>query len=269
MEKNEFHRLFPGPEPVIGCVHLLPLPGSPRYKGSVNEVLERALKEISIYQNHDIDGIIIENFGDIPFLPGNLQAETIAAMSIIVYESVKAFRGAVGVNVLRNDAYSALSVAHAAGAHFIRVNVHTGVKITDQGMVEGRSYETLRLKKNLGSRALILADAGVKHAVSPGGDDLENEVSDLTRRGMVDGIIITGKSTGKEPGINDLKVARQNTDLPLLTGSGCTPENIGSYAGLADGFIVGSYFKKNGKAENELDETRVAGIMQSIRKVRS
>lgn len=135
MSKRTFRDLFPGRKPLIACIHLWPLPGSPDYGGDVEKVVELALDETRIFSACGVDGLIVENYRDTPFYPGPLPPETIAAMTAVTREVKRSFRGPVGVNALRNDAHGALAIAQAGGADFIRVNIHTGAALTDQGII--------------------------------------------------------------------------------------------------------------------------------------
>ncbi len=261
----KFQELFPNKKPVIGCIHLLALPGAPAYDGDPNKIFEVALAETEIYKIHGVDGLIIENFRDNPFYPGPVPHETIAAITAVTREVVNTFDGPVGVNVLRNDAAAAMSVATATGAAFIRVNVHTGAAITDQGIIEGKAFETLRLRKNLHSNVLIFTDVGVKHASLLGQRSIETETIENTDRGMADAIITTGEMTGLETSAELVQKVKQHTNLPVLVGSGTTSENVHKLHLLADGFIVGSFFKNGGIASNRVDTNRVKQFMEKYR----
>ena len=256
-----FSDIFPDRKPVIGCIHLLSLPGSPRYSGDLKKIFATALAEAEIYKLNGLDGLIIENFRDHPFYPGALPPETVAAMAAIAREVVNSFDGPVGINALRNDAEAAMAIATASGADFIRVNVHTGAAVTDQGVIEGKAHETLRLRKNLHSEVLVFADVHVKHASPLGNRSIEQETIENTERGMANGLIVSGTGTGMETALADVKVVKQNSHLPVLIGSGTTIDNIHELHLLADGFIVGSFFKKDGKAVNEVDPDRVKKFM--------
>src|SRR5215470_3429697 len=139
-----FRDLFTSPKPLIACIHLMPLPGSPRYAGTMREVYDIALAEAEIFAQYPIDGLIVENFRDMPFYPHALPAETIAALAAVTREIVQTAHVPVGVNALRNDAQAALAIATATEADFMRVNVHMGAVVADQGMIQGTSHETLR-----------------------------------------------------------------------------------------------------------------------------
>jgi len=260
-----FNQLFPSKKPLIGCIHLLPLPGSPKYSGNMTNVLKQAMKEANIFKTNNVNGLIIENFRDIPFYPDQVPAETIASMAIVTHEIKKVFKGPIGVNVLRNDAKAALAIAVACEVHFIRVNVHIGAAVTDQGILEGKAYDTLRLRKSLNSDILIFADVAVKHASSLGNRSIEDETKDLAERGLADALIVSGSHTGGEANKKEINIIKQNTDLPVIIGSGITPDNLTNYFSLVDGFIVGSYFKTNGIANNRIAESRVSKFMEKFR----
>lgn len=252
-----FKDLFAARKPLIACIHLMPLPGSPRYGGSMREVYDIALSEASILKRYGVDGLIVENFRDIPFYPNKIPPETIAALTVVTREIVRMAEIPVGVNALRNDAAAALASAVAAEADFIRVNVHMHVVVSDQGILQGASHETLRLRAALRSNVLILADVGVKHATPLGDRSLAVETRDLTERGLVDALIVSGEYTGSPTKLEDIDTVRQHTSLPILIGSGATSENLHTVYSKVDGLIVGSYFKKAGKADHFLEEVRV------------
>ena len=264
-----FKDLFPSPQPLIACIHLLPLPGSPRYGGTMRQVYDTALAEAEMFTRYAVDGLIVENFRDMPFYPRRLPAETVAALATVTRDIVKAVRLPVGVNALRNDAQAALAIATAAEAAFIRVNVHMGAVVADQGLVQGTSHATLRLRAALRSSVLILADVGVKHATPLADRGLVTETRDVTERGLVDAIIVSGDATGEATNPDDLDLVRQHTTLPVLLGSGATPDNLPHVFTRVDGLIVGSYFKHHGKADNLVQESRVKAFAEALRALRN
>src|ERR1017187_8555177 len=129
---------------VIGVIHLQPLPGSPKWGGNLKSVINHALADASAYERGGVDAIIIENFRDAPFTKAGVEPETIAAMAAAGCPLPAAVDLPLGFNVLRNDARAALALCAACGGSFIRVNVHTGAMLTDQGIIEGNAYETVR-----------------------------------------------------------------------------------------------------------------------------
>ncbi|HYK03910.1 MAG TPA: BtpA/SgcQ family protein [Thermoanaerobaculia bacterium] len=228
---------------VFGMIHLLPLPGAPLFT-SLDEVIAAALGDARAIRDGGCDGFAIENYGDRPFTRGRVEAETVAAMTRVIAEVVREVGLPFGVNVLRNDAQSALAIAAATGAAFIRVNVHTGAAVTDQGIIEGDAYATLRKRAALAPEVLIFADYLVKHATPMG----EVSAKDLRLRGLADALIVTGAETGAAADPSRLRSLREQVDAPLLLGSGLTAENASSFAD-ADGAIVGTSLKRDGVVE--------------------
>ncbi|GAB0105200.1 BtpA/SgcQ family protein [Nocardia sp. JMUB6875] len=252
---------------VIACVHLLPTPGSPGYRGSVAEIYDTAMEEVELFADCGVDALIVENFRDGPFHPGVVPPETIAILAGVTREVVRSTSLPVGVAVLRNDAAGALAIAECTGAQFIRVNVHIGAVLAEQGIVTGSAHETLRMRRNLGSNVAILADAHVKHARPWAYPDLATEVRDLS--GRAEGIVVSGELTGLATVPEDLETARRASSKPVYVGSGVTPDNLGSVFPLADGFIVGSYFKTDGVASKAVDRPRVEKFMDRMRELKS
>lgn len=259
---NRIEKLFGNKPFIIGCIHLDALPGSPGYAGSMETIRQKAVNEAKVYADKGVHALIVENFNDVPFYPGSLPPETVAAMAVLTKAVVENFSGPVGVNALRNDAASALAVAVAAEAQFIRVNVHTGAAVTDQGIIEGRAWHTLRLRNSLKSDMAILADVRVKHAAPLGNRPVEEEAADTWLRGKADGLIVTGSGTGKEADPEILQRVRKAVEAPVLVGSGITPENLHQFINHASGFIIGSWFKSDGKVLNPVDPARVEQFMK-------
>src|SRR3954469_11605332 len=193
-----FADLFGATKPLIGVLHLLPLPGAPLYDGDIQRVYDQALAELAIFTAHGIDSVIVENFRDMPYFPGRVPAETVAALAAIGREIVRAAQVPVGINVLRSDGEAAIAIAVASGAHYVRVNVHMGAVVADQGIVQGSGYLSMRLRASLKSDVLVFADVGVKHATPLGDRGLDIETRDLVERGLADAIIVTGDRTGIE-----------------------------------------------------------------------
>jgi uncharacterized protein len=251
---------------LIGVVHLRPLPGAPGWGADLNEVIELAVQDARAYQRGGAQAIFIENFGDVPFTKGEVGPETIAAMAAAGRAIRDAVRIPLGFNVLRNDARAALALCAACNGSFIRVNVHTGVMLTDQGIIEGKAHDTLRYRSNICPGAQIYADVHVKHAVPLGDWRIEDSARDTVERGAADALIVSGRGTGVAADISDLQ--RVRTACPearILLGSGVTVQNAPQYLKLADGFIVGSSLKLNGRVHNPVDPKRVAALVRAIR----
>jgi membrane complex biogenesis BtpA family protein len=250
----------------LGVVHLQPLPGAPGFHGDLAAVFSAACRDAEALIAGGVGGLIVENFGDLPFRPGPVDPETVAAMALAV-ERVRAVVGSdlpVGVNVLRNDARAALGLCAAAGANFLRVNVHTGGAHTDQGPLVGRADETLRVRRELfpvGPRPPLLADVHVKHASPMGDVPIGVAAQDTLLRGLADGLIVSGTGTGAGVDLSELAAVRAAVPAaPLWIGSGFSPERA---AGLldpatgADGAIVGTWLKRDGELQAPVDVERV------------
>lgn len=263
---KKYGDLFANQKPVIGVIHLLALPGAPLYDGNLNAVYDQALQEVEIFKRQGLHGIIIENFRDTPFFPDKVPAETIAAIAGISREIVRSVDVPVGINVLRNDGESAIAIACAVQADFVRINVHMNAIVSEQGIIQGLSHKTVRLRAALKSDVLIFADVGVKHASSLDSRGLGAEARDADSRGLADALIVSGSRTGAEADLADVQLVRENSSLPILIGSGATPSNVHKFGEYVNGFIVGSYFKKDAKGNNFVEEARVAEFMRSAEK---
>ena len=272
-----FEELFPVPRPLIGMVHLAPLPGSPRWGGSIDDVIKRAMDDARVLAEEGIDGIIVENFGDSPYAAGTVHPATVAAMTIgvlavhgVVREVDAESRIRVGINVLRADVISALSIAAATGAGFVRTNVLTGAMVTDQGIIEGTAYEALRERRLLGIGTPIFADVLSKHAYPVGaGVVLELEARSTAYRGLADALIVTGDETGAATSGDDLRRARAAVpDRPILIGSGLDTGNINDLLPLCDGAILGTALKVDGVTEGPVDRARVREMVARARILR-
>ncbi len=253
--------------PLVGMVHLLPLPGSPRFGGSIGAVIERARADAEVLLAEGMDGVLVENFGDAPFAGGRVEAVTVAAMTMAV-EAVRRVAGErpVGVNVLRNDAASALGVAAATGASFIRVNVHTGVMFTDQGVLEGEAHRTLRERERIAPDLLVLGDVLVKHAAAPAGIDPQMAAADLRERGLADILIASGARTGAPTDPARVEAVRRGAPgAPVWVGSGMTVENAAELISVADGVIVGSVLHRGGEVGRGIEGARVRALVEELR----
>jgi membrane complex biogenesis BtpA family protein len=248
-------------------IHLLPLPGSPRFGGSMHQILETSLDEATALAEAGFPSLLVENFGDVPFRADISDPETTASMALAVQGVARETGLPVGVNVLRNDAVTALAIAAVTGAAFIRVNVLTGIMYTDQGPIVGRADQVARRRTLLGPQIEIWADVMVKHATPPPGLAIEQAVEDTVIRGLADAIIVSGSGTGVEPSADE--AARARAVLPkgirLVIGSGAGVDNLGSLAAIADTVIVGSALKKDGVATERLDPARVSAFMAAAR----
>lgn len=254
---------------LLGVVHLKPLPGSPRYTGeSLESIGAAARADAKEILDAGFDGWLLENFGDVPFFKGAVPPHVIAIMTRFALELPRGAETLTGVNVLRNDAAGALAVAAAANLQLIRVNVHIGAAVTDQGVIEGDAANTARLRRALAPDVAILADVDVKHGVQLGAPfDLAESARDAAHRGLADGLIVTGKATGSAVARNDLdRVRAAVPDRPLLAGSGVTIDSVREILATAEGVIVGSWIKRGGRVEDRVDPARARDFVLEARR---
>jgi hypothetical protein len=253
------------PKLLIGVVHLRPLPGSPRWHGDMESVVELAVNDAHAYERGGAHALFIENFGDVPFTRGSVAPETIAAMAAAGRAIRDAVKLPIGFNVLRNDACAALALCAVCDGAFVRVNVHTGAMLTDQGLIEGNAYDTLRYRRRICPAAQIFADVHVKHAVPLGTWTIEDAARDTVERGLADALIVSGTGTGLATDLADVERVRHTCPATkVLLGSGVRLENIRDFLPVADGFIVASSLKLNGKLSNPVDVKRVAALVRAL-----
>lgn len=263
----DLYQLFKTRQPIIGVVHLLPLPTSPRWGGNLKAVVERAEQEAAALASSGVNGIIVENFFDAPFSKNQVDPAVVSAMTVIVQRIQNLVTLPIGLNVLRNDAKSGMAIASCVKAQFIRVNVLTGVMATDQGLIEGIAYELLRYRRELDCDVKILADVLVKHARPLSSPNLTVAVKDTIERGLADAVILSGWATGSPPNKEDLELAREAANgTPVFIGSGANWENIATLMQAADGVIVSSSLKRRGLIEQPIDPIRVSQFVEAARR---
>lgn len=263
----DLKQVFGTANPIIGVVHLLPLPTSPRWGGSLQAVIDRAEREATALASGGADAIIVENFFDAPFAKNTVDPAVVSAMSLVVQRLMSMLTVPIGINVLRNDAHSAMAIATCVQAQFIRVNILTGVMATDQGLIEGQAHQLLRYRRELGSDVKILADVLVKHARPLGSPNLTTAVQETIERGLADGVILSGWATGSPPSLEDLELASAAANgTPVFIGSGADWENIPRLIQAADGVIVSSSLKRRGKIDQPIDPIRVSQFVEAMRR---
>lgn len=263
----DLQQIFKTPNPIIGVVHLQPLPTSPRWGGNLKAVLGRAEQEATALASGGVNGIIVENFFDAPFAKDRVDPAIVSAMTLVVERLTNLLTVPIGINVLRNDALSAMAIASCTQAQFIRVNILSGIMATDQGLIEGQARDLLRYRRELGSDVKILADVLVKHGRPLGSPNLTTAVQETIERALADAVILSGWSTGSPPSLEDLELASAAAaGIPVFIGSGASWENISTLMRAADGVIVSSSLKRHGRIEQPIDPIRVSQFVEATRR---
>lgn len=221
-------------------------------------VVEEAVERATLLADHGFEAVMVENFGDEPFFADSVPPVTVAGITACVNAIRQAVPVRVGVNVLRNDALSAVAVAAATGAQFIRVNILSGSMNTDQGPIVGRAAEVARARAHLAPDLQVWADVFVKHASPPPGATLEQSALDTWERGGADALVISGTGTGHAPDLKRFEqVAKVLPDAPLVVGSGATGHSLGELLAVATHIIVGTALEMDGRPGAPLDRDRL------------
>ncbi|XP_055608195.1 uncharacterized protein F13E9.13, mitochondrial [Uranotaenia lowii] len=265
-----FKRLFPQKFAVIGMIHVDPLPGTPLFKGNFETVVSKAIDEANIYLTNGVDGIMIENMHDIPYIQSsNIGPETIACMTRVA-SMVKLTVGSsipCGVQILACGNIEALAVAKACNLDFIRAEGFVFSHVADEGFTDACAGKILRYRKNIdASNVAVLTDIKKKHSSHAITKDISIlEAAQAAEFFLSDGIILTGTSTGSETNVDDILCLKNKIDSPLIVGSGVTLDNVERYWHLADAAIIGSYFKQGGNWKNQLDEQKISDLISKLK----
>jgi membrane complex biogenesis BtpA family protein len=261
-------------EGIIGVVHVPAMPGDPGCSSAVGfaAVQAAALADAEALVSGGVSGLIIENFGSSPFRKGTeghrVEAHQAALLTLLGAACKARYGGLpVGVNCLRNDAITALGIAAAAGLDFVRVNVHTGAYVTDQGLIEGEAEASLRYRQRLRAEEVgIWADVLVKHATPLAPVSAKDATQDTLLRGRADAVIVTGAATGAPISRELLAEVRAAAgDGTVLLGSGVTPGSVETLLPLASGAIVGTWFKEGGRLAAPVDPARVRELVEAAK----
>lgn len=270
--ESTLNQIFNIKKPIIGNIHCLPLPGSPKYqKGGLKEAVNRAKDEAKLMEDLGVSGLIIENAGDIPYVrPENIGYETVAALSHIAGEISREVSIPFGIICLGNGAIQSLAIASATGASFIRVNLWAHSYIGIEGLLNGPAPEALRYRSFIKSEEIkIIADVHVKfgaHTITM--DRPINELAKDVENFGADILVATGERTGDPTSVEEVRKIKSGTNREVIVGSGLNPENVRELFTVADGAIVGAYFKEDGLWQNNLSKTRIKRLIEEIEAIR-
>lgn len=260
-------RCFKQPKPIIGMIHVGALPGTPRNREPLSSIIKTAVNEAKIYRKCGVDGIAIENMHDLPYLRGGVGPEITASMALVGAAVKEAFGGVVGVQVLAGANKEAIAVAQAAGLDWVRVEGFVFAHVADEGIIESCAAELLRYRKQIGAERIeVWADIKKKHSSHAITADVSIEETAHAAEFMgADAVIVTGNMTGHRPCPDDCNAARNGCQLPVVIGSGIDAKTVREFLPMADGFIIGSYFKKDGIWSNGVEAKRVEALLKAAR----
>lgn len=270
---NTLDQIFGVSKPIIGVIHLGPLPGAPRYDGDdVQGVYDACAQDAAVLAEGGVDGIIVENAFDLPYSrPERIGFETVAGLTAACLSAQQATNVPIGITCVANGVIPGLAVAKAVGARWIRANQWAHAYVAPEGLINGPAGEALRYRSFLRAREVaVFADVNVKfgaHAITA-----DRSIEDQARDNEffdADALIVTGTRTGVAPTSEDVKRVKRASSLPILIGSGLDSETTADLLTVADGAIVGSWLKKEGQWWNPVDAQRVETLMKEVQKVRN
>ena len=248
-------------------IALAPLPGSPRYRGNDDAILKSAMSDLQHYMDAGADVIVLENSHDLPYIKPPLPAAAVALVKRIAREVRQKFGGPIGIQLLEAANETALEVAAEADLDFLRAEGYVFAHVGGAGIIESCAGRLLRKRKELGCDHIrVLADVKKKHCSHALTGDLD--ITDEVKQAeffLVDGIVVTGARTTEPPDPGELRRVKEATHVPVIIGSGMTPENIGKFHPVADGFIVGSTFRRGGDFLGDLDPARLKTFAEAFR----
>jgi membrane complex biogenesis BtpA family protein len=261
--------LFGSAKPVIAMIHIAALPGTPAHALKLRDIEAKAVREAKIYRDAGVDGVMIENMHDTPYLRGKVGPEIVAAMAVIGRSVKDATQLPCGVQILAGANQEAMAVAHMAGLDFIRAEGFAFAHVADEGLIEASAAELLRYRRQIGAEMIqVWADVKKKHAAHAITADVSLPATAHAVEFMRgDAVIVTGAVTGDAPRRADLLGAKRGTKLPVYLGSGVTATNLRQFVRAADGFIVGSEFKADGDWSGEVRAERVERFVQTLGKL--
>ena len=274
--EQRLSKIFEYEKPIIGMVHLRPLPGSPMYDKKnmgMEQIIDIAVKEAQLLEKGGVDGLQIENIWDYPYIKGSeIGPETVAAMTAAATYVRQAVKIPIGVNCHLNGGEQALAIAVATGAKWMRVFEWVNAYVSHAGILEGIGGKLARYRTALDARddVLFLCDVNVKHGSHFMISDrsFAEQANDAVTEGA-EALIVTGFETGIAPTPEKVKEFSDSVDVPVLLGSGTTCENVKELLEHSDGAIVGSYFKENNDWKQPVSLERTKQFMDEVWSIRN
>ncbi len=257
------------PKPIIGMVHLPPLPGAPRYDtgGGIQKLVDWAARDIEALQTGGVDAVMFGNEADLPYV---LKAplDGVAAMASVVTALKPDLRVPFGVNYLW-DPVATVSVAVATGAQFAR-EIMTGVYASDMGLWNPDCAGALRLRSRLGRNDLkLLFNINAEFAASLDTRPIDLRAKSAVLSSLADVICVSGPMTGHGAEPSDLRRVKDALeDTPVFANTGVNLNTVSEILSIADGAIVGTHFKEDGDTWNPIDRKRVDRFMEKVRQLR-
>ena len=256
--------IFKSAKPVIAMIHVGALPGTPASGLGLAALEKQALREAKIFRDAGVQGLMLENMHDTPYLRGRVGPEIVAALAIIARTLKQTSGLPCGIQILAGANLEAMAVAHTAGLDFIRAEGFAFAHVADEGIIESSAAELLRFRRAIGAeRVQVWADVKKKHSAHAITADVGiGETAHAVEFMRGDAVIVTGSVTGDAPQRADLAEVKRKTRLPVYLGSGVTEKNLKQFFTAADGFIVGSHFKAGGHWSRAVDAKRVEDFMR-------
>ncbi|XP_072014402.1 uncharacterized protein F13E9.13, mitochondrial-like [Amphiura filiformis] len=264
---QSFSKLFGRSNGVIlGMVHVQALPGTPRHCMPMPSIIKKACQEAAGYQSAGVDGIMLENMHDIPYLHSHAMGPEVTAAMTAIASQVRRICPTIpcGMQVLTAQK-EALAVAMATGLDFIRAEGFVFSHIGDEGLINSCAGELLRYQRNIGAENIkIFTDIKKKHSSHAITADVSiEETAEAAEFFGSDGVIVTGTATGQPAKVEDLQDVQGAVNIPVLIGSGVNTDNVDRYLG-ASALIVGSHFKHGGQWLNDVDFGKVDDFMTKV-----
>lgn len=261
--------LFGVAKPVIGMCHLRALPGDPHYDAAtgMDAVVEHARSELKGLQEGGVDAVMISNEFSLPYLT---RTEPITAISMarVIGDLRPEIQVPFGVNVLW-DGTASIDLAVATGASFVR-EIFTGVYASDFGLWNTNVGELARHRRAVGAdHVRLLFNIVPESAVYLADRDLVQITRSTVFNARPDAICVSGLIAGSATDTDKLRTVKEaGGDTPVFVNTGVTADNVAEQLSVADGAIVGTFFKRDGEFTADVDPARVEQLMWEVRRLR-